>query len=110
MSKKSTVSIIITILLAVIAAALTIIVLEKAGVITCKKDVSSNTAHFHHGEENVSAHVHSAECSHGPKHVEHKHEAHKHDEKCSSEHKHDTRKLDAKCSENHDHAEHNHKH
>ena len=95
MSKKSTFSIIITILLAIIAAALTIIVLEKAGIIACKKDVSSNTAHFHRGEESVPAHVHSAECSHSRKQETHKHDEHKHD---------------AKCSGNHDHAEHNHKH
>ena len=115
MNKKSIASIIITILLAVIAAALTIIVLEKAGIIACKKDVSSNTAHFHRGEESVPAHVHSAECSHGHKHEAAKNDEHKHDEKCASEHKHETHKHDehkhdAKCSGNHDHAEHNHKH
>ena len=60
---KSAVQIIITILLAVIAAALTILVLEKAGIITCQpKDVRSSTAEFHR-----------ASCGHAEKSAEHHH-------------------------------------
>ena len=101
MSKKSTIQIVITVLLAVIAAALTILVLEKAGVISYSKDVRSNTEYFHHNEEVVHAHhkheehKHSADCGHSEKKAEHKHEEHKHTSDCG----HSAKK-----------AEHNHKH
>ena len=91
---KSAVQIIITILLAVIAAALTILVLEKAGIITCQpKDVRSSTAEFHRGEENVAVHhEHSAACGHTEKSAEHHHE------------------HSASCGHAEKSAEHHHKH
>ena len=105
MNKKSIFQVVITVLLAVIAAALTIIVLNKAGIITCQSNVKNNTAEFHRGEEH--AHVHGANCSDKHDQAEHNH---KHDAKCADDHKHDGHKHDAKCTDKHDHAEHNHKH
>ena len=108
MSKKSTIQIVITVLLAVIAAALTILVLEKAGVISCSKDVRSNTEYFHHNEEVI--HAHTPDCGHNHKHEEHKHSADcGHSEK-KAEHKHKEHKHSADCGHSAKKAEHNHKH
>ena len=118
MSKKSTIQIVITVLLAVIAAALTILVLEKAGVISCSKDVRSNTEYFHRNEEVVHAHhahdhhghEHTPDCGHNHKHEEHKHSADcGHSEK-KAEHKHKEHKHSADCGHSAKKAEHNHKH
>ncbi len=96
MKAKNTISIIITILLAVIASALVIIMLEKAGVVTIghKKHVhtgvQSSTAEFHRGEVEAEHHHHhhGPDCGHAK--AEHKHtpdcghakEEHKHTSDC----------------------------
>ena len=96
MATKNTLQIIITVILAVIASALTIIVLEKAGVITFAKaahapaSVRNNTADFHKGEvEGEHHHHHGPGCGHaehkhtpGCGHAEHKHAEHKHTPDC----------------------------
>ena len=113
MATKNTLQIIITVILAVIASALTIIVLEKAGVITFSKaahapaNVSSNTADFHKGEVEGEHHHH-----HGPGcgHAEHKHAEHKHTPGCGhAEHKHAEHKHTPDCGHAEPkHAEHHH--
>ena len=120
---NNTVKIIATVFLAVIAAALTLLVLEKAGIVTFGKhahaDVRNNTASFHQGEEHAE-HKHSASCSHGHKHdhAAHAEKAeHKHGPSCSDEHKHDhvahaekaEHKHSASCSDGHKH-DHDRKH
>ena len=83
MNKQDIFKVIVTIFIAVIAAALTLIVLDKAQVITLgkKSDVKNNTIHFHAGEEHVE-HKHSANCGHEVKkaHDDHDH-AHDHNHK-----------------------------
>lgn len=103
MNKQDIFKVIVTIFIAVIAAALTLIVLDKAQVITLgkKSDVKNNTVHFHAGEEHVE-HKHSANCGHAAEAKEHKHE---HSASCG----HEVKKAHDDHAHNHDHN-HNHKH
>lgn len=78
----------VTILLAIIAAALTVLVLDKMGLIhiNCKNhhhgSAQSNTAMFHKETE----HVHDAHCGHSAK--EHTPEKHVHGSGCAHGHDH----------------------
>lgn len=82
----------VTILLAIIAAALTVLVLDKAGLIhiNCENhhhgSAQSNTALFH-SDAGDDEHVHDARCGHGAK--EHTHEKHVHGPGCAHGHGHD---------------------
>ena len=122
MNKQDIFKVIVTIFIAVIAAALTLIVLDKAQVITLgkKSDVKNNTAHFHAGEEHVE-HKHSANCGHAAEAKEHKHEhsascghaaeakEHKHEHSASCGHEVQKAHDDHDHNHNHNHN-HNHKH
>ena len=99
MTAKNTIQIIITVLLAIIASALVIILLEKAGVVTfahkehAHTSVQHSTAEFHRGEvEAEHKHHHTLDCGHSKEAEAHKHtpdcrhskeaEAHKHTPDC----------------------------
>ena len=122
MATKNTIQIVIAVILAVIASALVIIVLEKAGVVSFAHaghnhtSVQNNTVEFHKGE--VEGHKHGADCGHKHDHDAKPHADHKHGADCKDKHDHDVKPhadhkhgVDCKDKHGHDakpHTDHKH--